>query len=118
MLRNLLILLIFLMTWSVSLNGQRVQAKEHVVIILNATYFPEETAVAKGDVVRFVNNSGQEHTIMHADGHWATMAIKDRQEILVEINDGMAGPFYGEASHRITGRLHLIRVATPAEPLE
>lgn len=61
-----------------------------------------------GCLVRFVNASGQDHTIIHSGGVWATLPIKDGQELLVEIEAGMTGEFHGLAQRLITGQLELI----------
>ena len=86
-----------------------VSADEHVVIILEAAYFPRKTTVKAGDVVRFVNESGNEHTIFHADGKWATRPIADGEELLVTIESDMAGGFYGMSGKEIAGEIDLLQ---------
>jgi plastocyanin len=98
---------------SVPFSGSALQAEdhadEHTVMILAVSYFPQVTELNEGDYVRFVNASGQEHTIIHSGGVWATLPIRDGQEMLVEIEAGMAGEFHGLAARLITGRLDLVR---------
>lgn len=84
-------------------------ADEHVVIILGSAYFPEKTLVEQGDIVRFVNVSGRNHTVVHADGKWATHPMAEGEELLVAIEPDMAGTFFGHAKTIITGRFDLIR---------
>ena len=86
-----------------------VSADEHVVIILEAAYFPRKTIVRTGDVVRFVNESGREHTIFHAEGKWATRPFPDGEELLVTIESDMAGGFYGMSGKKIEGELDLLQ---------
>ena len=84
-------------------------ADEHIIFILASAYFPQETAVAEGDRVRFINASGQDHTVAHAGGAWVTVTMADGDELIVAIEKGMTGQFYGEASKQITGQLDLLR---------
>ena len=84
-----------------------VRADEHVVIILGSTYFPQKTTVEQGDVVRFVNRSGTGHTVLHAQGVWVTPQIAAGKELLVTIEPGMTGAFYGVTSKEISGQLTL-----------
>lgn len=78
-----------------------------MVIILEDAYFPQTTAVRRGDVVRFVNRSGKAHAVQHAGGLWATHPIAQGAELLVTIEPGMAGGFYGMSGRKITGQLDL-----------
>jgi plastocyanin len=100
----------FLLTLGlVSPGTAAVSADEHVVIILEAAYFPQKTTVRTGDAVRFVNESGREHTIFHASGKWATRPIADGEELLVTIEPDMAGGFYGTSGKEIAGELDLLK---------
>lgn len=80
---------------------------EHVVIVLESAYFPSKTVINHGDTVRFVNNSGRDHAVFHADGIWATRPFADGEELLVTIEPEMTGSFYGMSSVKITGQLAL-----------
>ena len=93
----------------VPLGAFQASAEEHIVVILEAAYFPRNTTVEPGDVVRFVNESGREHEIFHVNGQWATAPIAEGEELLVTIDEGMTGPFYGVTLQRIEGRLDLLR---------
>jgi len=84
-------------------------AEEHIVIILGSAYFPQHTVVAEGDVVRFVNVSGRDHTVINSEGKWATLKMADGEELLVEIEPDMTGPFHGKAKTKISGRLDMLR---------
>lgn len=87
-----------------------VAAKEHVVIILGAAYFPQKTTVEQGDVVRFVNESGRNHTLYHAQGNWATLPMAHGAELLVTIRPDISGVYHGMSDLKIKGLLDL----TPA----
>jgi hypothetical protein len=86
-------------------------ADEHVVIVLEAAYFPDFLIVKQGDVIRFVNQSGRSHRLYHADGNWATKPFATGEELLVTVEPETTGPFYGMSSVKITGQLDL---ETPA----
>lgn len=79
------------------------QAEEHVVIILEESFFPRKTVVEQGDMVRFVNESGHPSTIRHKAGKWITRPISDGEELLVTITPGMSGAFYSEADNSVVG---------------
>ena len=87
-------------------------ADEHIVIILETAYFPQKTTVEQGDVVRFVNESGRDHTLYHAQGNWTTRPLADGEELLVMITPEIPGTFYGMGDLKITGQLDLARPAT------
>jgi plastocyanin len=111
LLRKLVILVISILLASTPFSLHRVQAEdreeheEHTVIILDTAYFPQKVVVDTGDTVRFVNKSGKAHIVYLADGNWATKAMVDDQELLVEIEQGMAGTFYGLSDTWIRGQL-------------
>ena len=84
-------------------------ADEHTVMILAVSYFPQITEVEEGCLVRFVNASGKDHKIIHSGGVWATLPIKDGQELLIDIEAGMDGDFHGLAERLITGRIEMVR---------
>ncbi|WP_227267502.1 hypothetical protein [Roseobacter weihaiensis] len=92
-----------------SLSALQSQAEEHIVIILEATYFPQKIILEHGDVVRFVNESGSAHEIFHTNGRWATAPIAPGDELLVLIEPGMTGAFHGVAKRWITGQLYLLQ---------
>ncbi|MGA9434786.1 MAG: hypothetical protein WBV62_11180 [Roseobacter sp.] len=89
-----------------------VAADEHIVIILETAYFPQRTTVKQGDVVRFVNESGRDHTLYHAQGNWTTRPIAQGEELLVTIGPDIAGAYYGMSDFKITGQLDLAQPAT------
>lgn len=101
-----------------SFSARQGQAEEHIVIILETTYFPQKITLEHGDVVRFVNESGLEHEIFHTGGRWATVPIAPGEELLVLIEPGMTGAFQGTAKHRITGQLDLLQDDATDEQVE
>lgn len=102
--------LVFLLSLgSVPFSAAAALAEEHIVIILGSAYFPQKTTVEEGDVVRFVNVSGGEHTVVHKNRAWATLPMADGEELLVTIEPGMTGEFLGVAKRQISGRFDLER---------
>lgn len=89
-----------------------VAADEHIVIILEETYFPQKTTVKQGDVVRFVNQSGRDHTLRHAQGNWTTRPFAHGDELLVTIKPDIVGAFHGMGDLNITGQLDIAQPAT------
>ena len=79
------------------------------MVILESSYFPQKTLVKHGDIVRFVNESGQAHTVFHAQGNWETPQIAEGEELLVTITSGMTGEYSGMTTQKITGQLLLVR---------
>lgn len=99
-----------LLTFGLVLPGLAASAAdEHIVIILESAYFPTNTTVVAGDVVRFVNESGRDHAIFHAQGKWASRALAHGEELLVTIEPDMGGAYYGMSETKITGQLDLTR---------
>ena len=82
-----------------------VASDEHIVIILETAFFPQKTTIKQGDVVRFVNESGRDHTLYHAQGNWTTRPLAQGEELLVTITPDIAGAFYGMSDLKITGQL-------------
>lgn len=102
-------LVVLLSLGSVPFSVAAAWAEEHIVIILGSAYFPQHTVVAEGDVVRFVNVSGQSHTVRQDDGRWETLEMANGEELLVEIVPGIEGAFHGKAKRKITGRFDMLR---------
>lgn len=90
-------------------NAAQAQPKEHIVIILGSTYFPQKTSVETGDTVRFVNVSGNVHSVTSAAGLWTTGPMDEGEEHIILIKPEMTGKFRGWAKRMIVGQLDLIR---------
>ena len=56
------------------------QAEEHIVVVTGFSYFPAISYVASGDTVRFVNESGEEQTVVGADVGWVVGPLQDQEE--------------------------------------
>jgi plastocyanin len=90
-------------------NTVEAQPKEHIVIILGSAYFPQKTSVEAGDTVRFVNVSGNVHSVTSAAGFWTTGPMDEDEEHIILIRPEMTGQFRGWAKRMIVGQLDLIR---------
>jgi plastocyanin len=104
-------LVVLLTLGSVPFSATAAWAEEHIIIILGSAYFPQHTIVEDGDIVRFVNVSGRNHQVTHAEEKWITHEMSDGDELLVEIEPDMVGSFYGMAKQLIVGRMDLMRQA-------
>ncbi|WP_299777927.1 hypothetical protein [uncultured Roseobacter sp.] len=89
--------------------GDPAHAEERVIMILQTAYFPSRTAFEPGDTLRFVNVSGQAHTVSSSEGIWTTGAIEHGDEITLKVDASMAGRFHGKSQRLIEGRLDLAR---------
>lgn len=65
-------------------------AADHIIIMLPDAYFPETTYVKKGDMIRFINSTGQERTIISDDESWEIGPIPGDASHVLHIEDGIA----------------------------
>ncbi|MEP4198623.1 MAG: hypothetical protein ABJL99_23620 [Aliishimia sp.] len=57
-----------------------VAAEEHIVVLTGFTYFPNVTYADPGDTIRFVNESGEEETVVGRDTGWTVGPLADNEE--------------------------------------
>ncbi len=62
-------------------------AEEHVVILTGFSYFPAITYAQPGDTVRFVNQSGDEETVVGRDVGWVIGPLQDQEEGMLTVNE-------------------------------
>lgn len=62
-------------------------AEEHVVILTGFSYFPSVTYAQPGDTVRFVNQSGDEETVVGRDVGWVVGPLQDQDEGTLVVNE-------------------------------
>lgn len=62
------------------------QAEEHPVIVTGFSYFPAVVYAQPGDTIRFINNSGEQQTVVGKDTGWVVGPLQDLEEgtLLVE----------------------------------
>jgi len=77
-----------------------VQAEEHEVILTGFSYFPSIVYVSSGDTVRFINESGDEQTVVAKDANWVVGPLGDLQDGTLVVTEETELQFYsafGEA---------------------
>ncbi|MDW4498702.1 hypothetical protein R5H30_11965 [Sulfitobacter sp. D35] len=83
--------------------------KEHTVIILADTYFPDTVYAAIGDNLRFVNESAEAHVVSAVAPAWTTGIIAPGTEIVIGIASWMEGAFYGNGDRAFRGEISFER---------
>ncbi|MEM6310021.1 MAG: hypothetical protein AAF754_08220 [Pseudomonadota bacterium] len=56
------------------------QAAEHMVVLTGFSYFPAVTYAAPGDTVVFINESGEDQTVVGKDSGWVIGPLSDLGE--------------------------------------
>ena len=56
------------------------QAEEHTVVVTGFSYFPAVVYAQPGDTIRFVNESGEEQTVVGKDAGWIVGPLQDLEE--------------------------------------
>ncbi|MEL7167048.1 MAG: hypothetical protein AAFY52_01570 [Pseudomonadota bacterium] len=84
-------------------------AAEHEILILPNTYFPETTYLNPGDQVRFINDSGDTHTIVAANEDWTIGPLDPEEEYVLMIDEEIERTFHNanilnsDGSYAVTG---------------
>lgn len=69
-------------------------AAEHEILILPDAYFPETTYLDPGDQVKFINESGDVHTIVASSGSWSIGPLNAGQEHILTIDNEIERTFH------------------------
>ncbi|MEL6888206.1 MAG: hypothetical protein AAFO86_05795 [Pseudomonadota bacterium] len=84
-------------------------AAEHDILILPNTYFPETTYLNPGDTVKFINMSGDEHTIIAANEAWTIGPLGADQDHTLVVDSEIERTFHNanainsDGSYAVTG---------------
>ncbi|WP_415921623.1 hypothetical protein [Tateyamaria sp. SN6-1] len=84
-------------------------AAEHQILILPDTYFPETTYLDPGDTIRFINVSGDEHTIIAANEAWTIGPLNAEEEFTMVVDSEIERTFHNanainsDGSYAVTG---------------
>jgi len=62
-------------------------AEEHIVILTGFSYFPAVTYAQSGDTVVFVNESGEEQTVVGKDVGWIIGPLDDAAEGMLVVDE-------------------------------
>ena len=71
-----------------------VHAEEHTIVLTGFSYFPAITYLSAGDTVRFINESGEEQTVVGKDVGWVVGPLQDSEEGLLTVNEETELAFY------------------------
>lgn len=84
-------------------------AAEHNILVLPDTYFPETTYLSPGDTVRFINISGDEHTIVAANEAWTIGPLQIEEEYTMVVDSEIERTFHNanainsDGTYAVTG---------------
>lgn len=84
-------------------------AAEHQILVLPDTYFPETTYLAPGDTVKFINVSGDQHTIIAANEAWTIGPLQVDEEYTMVVGSEIERTFHNanainsDGSYAVTG---------------
>ena len=84
-------------------------AAEHNILILTDTYFPETTYLSPGDSVKFINVSGDEHTIIAANEAWSIGPLSVDEEYTMTVDPEIERTFHNanainsDGTYAVTG---------------
>lgn len=70
------------------------QAEEHSVVVTGFSYFPAVVYAQPGDTIRFVNESGEEQTVVGKDAGWTVGPLQDLEEGLLTVDQETELAFY------------------------
>ncbi len=82
---------------------------EHTILVLPDTYFPETTYLNPGDTVRFINVSGDEHTIVAANEEWTIGPLQIEEEYTMVVDSEIERTFHNanainsDGTYAVTG---------------
>jgi plastocyanin len=97
----------FLMIVTAPLISAATAAKEHTIIILQSSFFPAHVSVEDGDLIRFVNASGHEQTVIGAQNTWTTGILPAGSETVFAFEPAMLGTFFSDEAGTFQGTLSL-----------
>lgn len=70
------------------------QAEEHAVVLTGFSYFPAVVYAQPGDTIRFINESGEEQTVVGKDAGWVVGPLQDLQEGMLTVDQETELAFY------------------------
>lgn len=70
------------------------QAEEHAVVVTGFSYFPAVVYAQPGDTIRFVNESGEEQTVVGKDAGWVIGPLQNLEEGTLMVDQETELAFY------------------------
>lgn len=71
------------------------QAEDHVIMIVDGSYFPATIYAAEGDALIFQNESSSEHTITGENDAWTSGSIAMKDTFTLEVTEATPATFSG-----------------------
>lgn len=62
-------------------------ADEHMIVLTGFSYFPAVTYVVPGDTVVFINESGEEQTVVGKDAGWVVGPLTNEEEGVLVVTE-------------------------------
>ena len=79
---------------ALALVAASVQAEEHSVVVTGFSYFPAVVYAQPGDTIRFINESGDEQTVVGKDTGWTIGPLASMEEGTLTVNQETELAFY------------------------
>lgn len=70
------------------------QAEEHSVVLTGFSYFPAVVYAQPGDTIRFVNESGEEQTVVGKDAGWVIGPLQNLEQGYLSVDQETELAFY------------------------
>lgn len=70
------------------------QAEEHSVVVTGYSYFPAVVYAQPGDAIRFINESGEQQTVVGKDAGWVVGPLQDLEEGYLTVEQATELAFY------------------------
>ncbi len=69
-------------------------AEEHFIVVTGFSYFPAVTYAQPGDTIRFVNESGEEQTVVGKDAGWVVGPLQNLEQGELTVDQETELSFY------------------------
>ncbi|MDF3415690.1 hypothetical protein HKX54_14550 [Sulfitobacter sp. M57] len=83
---------------ALSLLASTAQAEEHVVLVLDGSYFPSLVYASPGDTIVFQNDSDNSQTVSGPEGSWTSGPMSPDAEYSLQLEETTPLTFSGEGS--------------------
>lgn len=80
---------------ALTFSASAAQAEEHVVLIVDGSYFPSVIFANSGDTILFRNESGASHTVTGAEAAWTSDAIYPEGTYQLTLDSDVPATFTG-----------------------
>lgn len=81
-----------------TLTATAAQAEEHVILIVDGSYFPSVVFASEGDMLTFQNESQSDHTVSGADDAWTSGVIGSAGTFSIDLTEETPAVFSGASA--------------------